>query len=131
MTTSINQFVIFLCIVCAMVSATDIKTSLDNEIANPCVTDIQTICGMPFPDSFRAIYDARFCLKGSSEVSAECVEFLHSANPSIVEPCFNEIKTLCADIVPGGNRIHDCLSQNPTLVSAECSSAAAQPWWLY
>jgi hypothetical protein len=94
------------------------------EVTNPCTNDITHVCGMAFPETYQAIYDARFCLRGSSaDIKKECLDYVTNVSPSIIESCYTEIKSFCRNVVPGDNRMHNCLSKYPAELSKECSAA--------
>ncbi len=117
---SINQVVFMLCALCSMVFSIEII-----DVANPCTQDISNICGMPFPETYQSIFDARLCLRGSvSEVSKDCLDYVNIESPSIIEPCFSEINMFCRNVAPGENRIHICLSKYPEKLTKECSAAS-------
>ncbi len=104
----------------AVASASDAST-------NPCADDIFGICGMPFPEEYLAVYDARLCLKENSLfVSKKCQDYVNTVTPSIIEPCFKEIRSYCKNVQPGGNRIHTCLSKYEKDISEECTVALSR-----
>jgi hypothetical protein len=101
-----------------------IVVAFDKEKLNPCQDDISNVCGMPFPFTFQTIFDARLCLKSNSkQVSKECTNYLLNISPSIVEPCFEEIKSYCRNVSPGNNRLNTCLSKYSSSVNPQCANA--------
>jgi hypothetical protein len=94
---------------------------------NPCDDDISNICGMAFPDTYQAIYDSRLCLKANSNIiSKDCLNYVNNISPSIIEPCFTEIRNNCKAVNPGNNRMHDCLSKQTDTLSIQCLSALSR-----
>ncbi len=113
---------LILFVLCVFVSV--IWGGISETETNPCAEDISNICGMPFPVDDLAVYDTRLCLKENSlHVSIKCQDYVSSLTPSIIEPCFNEIRTFCKNVQPGANRIHTCLSMHENELTEECSVA--------
>ncbi len=116
---SVKQIMFIVCALCSVVFSIEII-----DVTNPCEQDITNVCGMPFPDTYQAIFDARICLKSSwFEVSAKCQSYLTIESPSIIEPCFAEINMLCRNVAAGENRIHTCLSKYSEKLTNECFAA--------
>jgi hypothetical protein len=113
------MFKLFMILAVALTASAEQKFT----ILNSCSYDITNICGMPFPDSYQAVFDVRLCLRGSDKVSQKCQDYLTNVSPSVVEPCFEEIKRFCFNLTPGGNQISSCLSKYSSELSVICSVA--------
>ncbi len=120
--SSIKQIFILVCAFCVMAFSANNSLSFNISEKNVCEDDIVNICGMPFPETYQAVFDARFCLRSSLvEVSDDCLDYVNNISPSLIEPCFNEITTYCKNVSPGANRIQACLAKYETKLSEECS----------
>lgn len=81
--------------------------------SSACENELQSICGMTFPDTYQGIFDARMCLWSNREsLAPQCSQYLLQTSPSVIEPCFDQILRYCKDVSPGNNRIHACLLKN-------------------
>ncbi len=98
------------------------------EQMNPCEDSIANVCGMAFPDSYQAVYDVRLCLKLNSEIiTKECRDYVEIISPSIVEPCFEDIREFCKNVNPGNDRIQTCLKNSLQKLSNKCIVALSSP----
>ncbi len=96
----------------------------DSSNINPCFDDITNICGLPFPESYQGIYDSRMCLQENKlKISNSCLNYVTNVSPSIVEPCYQDIKNYCKNVQPGDNRMSLCLSKYPSKISSQCMTA--------
>jgi len=91
----------------------------------PCEQDLANICGMTLPESYQAVYDARMCLWGSKDLLSEhCVNYLLNESPSLLEPCYVEIGKYCKNVVPGSNRVSECIQKIPLVdLSNTCGTS--------
>jgi len=117
-------FVVLLCFIFQVALACDLYDG-DNAV---CAKDLEELCGVnSFPDTVQSLYDSRMCLRKNRDViSKECLDYLEFDKPSIVDSCFTEMKTYCANVAPGGFRVHSCLSAVATNdLSPNCQKALA------
>ena len=59
---------------------------------------------------------------GSLGLAHEHKEEMKEAISELHQACAEDIKTLCADVKPGGKRIMKCLKQNKDKVSEGCKA---------
>lgn len=86
-----------------------------------CRADMEKFC----PDVDPTGPQAMACLKENiGDLSAGCkdnIQKLVGAMQSFGKACGQDVKTLCADVEPGGGRVLKCLQENQASVSAGCS----------
>mmetsp|Transcript_8155 Transcript_8155/g.25146 ORF Transcript_8155/g.25146 Transcript_8155/m.25146 type:complete len:359 (-) Transcript_8155:246-1322(-) len=81
----------------------------------PCGRDVAALCepserAADDYSEFATVYEKRLCLaRNRAEVSPSCSQHLAEA-PTVVEYCYEDIERFCADVSPGDNRVHACLS---------------------
>lgn len=103
-------FLLFSCMIYQTAKILAYETNTDISI---CTNDLTEFCGMDqySPYSVQSISDSRACLrKNRDSISKHCLNYLELDKPSIIESCFTEMKTYCNKVIPGGFRIHSCLS---------------------
>lgn len=98
-------------------------TSSDQESA--CEPDLHRICGNEkFPTDTPELYQARMCLRANIDsIDPSCTNYLTVMNPSIVEPCFDEINQNCKNVPAGDSRVHHCLESTVTKFSPKCAAS--------
>lgn len=94
--------------------------------ADYCGKEIHEICHMPRPETYQAVFDVRMCLRGAVETGVKCKDYLDNINPSIIEPCYDEITTTCKNVIPGSYRIRDCLLKLTKTVSKSCAESLSR-----
>jgi len=110
--------VVFLSVACA-------QQQQQQQQEHFCADALKTICGTTeAPYDLKTIFAARMCLWDNKEqLDSGCYNFLTNCAPSLVEPCFDSIRTKCSNIVPGDSRIHECLMKNYLDLSVRCAAA--------
>lgn len=94
----------------------------------PCHLDLIEVCNLPYPTTYQGIFDARMCLWGNRDkITKECLQYLLHDSPSVIEPCYEPIAQFCGDVVPGDNRVHNCLRDKAAdVLSDQCSAIVAR-----
>lgn len=94
----------------------------------PCHLDLIEVCNLPYPTTYQGIFDARMCLWGNRDkITKECLQYLLHDSPSVIEPCYEPIAQFCGDVVPGDNRVHNCLRDKAAdILSDQCSEIVAR-----
>jgi hypothetical protein len=59
----------------------------------------------------------------SAAVHPAAAQNAASAQPRIMQVCRNDIRTVCADVQPGGGRVKQCMSERYDKLSDACRSA--------
>lgn len=112
----------------ALVSASSAVSAWNYDQADQaalvCEPDLHHICGPEkFPTETVDLFAARMCLRANSDaIGSSCMNYLMVENPSIVEPCFENINKFCNGVPAGDSRIHQCLTnvRLPDQLSEKC-----------
>jgi len=90
-----------------------------------CANDLRSLCSsIKSPSTVSETYHARMCLWNHNErLSSSCMAYLTVESPSVVEPCYHQIKTFCSRVEPGESRIQNCLYENLDDLTVRCANA--------
>ena len=98
------------------------STSLAQESAKPCATDIKKLCGGVQPGEGRI----KACMKSHlAELSESCEERLLTVAVT-GKVCKADIAKLCVGIVPGTGGIRACIKSHMAEVSDPCRDAMSR-----
>lgn len=114
------------------ISLADDDSRTSSPCSMPCTSDVQFHCSKEA--TMENPFYVRMCLNGKIDtrrsarpddfvaqgVSARCVTAL-AESPTVVESCYPDIKTHCANVQAGSSRVHSCLVKHTNAMTESCT----------
>ncbi len=97
-------------------------TYADQVQAGICNADVTKLCQNIKPGN-RQI--AKCLRENNDHVSSPCAELamkIRKEKKILRQLCYKDVKATCSSVVPGQNRVYNCLSENSKMVSSACYS---------